>query len=131
VLGTKLDGPAMAATLPLAAERAWRRGDRRSSTRTHESGGFQLCVSEHDGGHVPAQIDDALEFLTRYRESLAELQRCTDVEELYLDFAWDIPPRASVPWNRWPPELCRICGDLGIAIEATVYLVEREHPPDR
>ena len=126
VRGANLDGPGVAATLSVAVDKRWRRGDQRSPKSTFETGGLQFRVSEHDGSHVADQISDALAFLTLHRDVLLELQQRSDVDELYLDFAWDIPAAAAARWNRWPPELCRICGELRIGIEATVYLFEHD-----
>ena len=115
----------MAATLPIPVEDSWRRGDPHSDTRKHRSGGLRLAVSKHDGVHVPGQIEDALAFLTRYRGSLAMLIGIVGVDTVLLDFSWDIPASGAVQWNRWPPQLCKLCGELAIAIEATAYVVER------
>lgn len=113
----------LAAASSLPVEGSWRRGDPRTANRAHRSGGLRVQVSAHDGGHVPAQIEDALAFLTLHRGILAELGGRGDIDTLLLDFAWDIPATGTVQWNRWPPELCRLCGELGIAIEATAYVI--------
>jgi hypothetical protein len=123
ISGKDLDGPSLAAALRIPVEESWRRGDPRSATRQHRSGGLRLSVSKQDGGHVPAQIEDALAFLTRNREALAGLATRGDVDTILLDFSWDVPATGTVQWNRWPPQLCKLCGDLGIAIEATAYVV--------
>jgi hypothetical protein len=123
ISGRDLDGPSLADALRLPVEESWRRGDPRSATRAHRSGGLRLQVSAHDGDHVPAQIQDALAFLTLHRGILAELEGRGDVDSLLLDFSWNIPTGGTVQWNRWPPELCLLCGELGIAIEATAYVV--------
>jgi hypothetical protein len=125
ISGKDLDGPGLAATLPIPVEDSWRRGDPRSETRPHRSGGLRLSVSKHGGAHVPSQIEDALVFLSKYRGSLAMLIGIVGVDTVLLDFSWDIPASGDVQWNRWPPALCKLCGELGIAIEATAYVVER------
>jgi len=74
---------------------------------------------------VAGQIEDALAFLTKHRGAVAMLIGVVGVDSVLLDFTWDIPITGAVQWNRWPPELCRLCGELGIAIEATAYVLER------
>lgn len=113
-----------AATLPLRVEDSWRRGDPRGDTRTHRSGGLRIRVSAQDGGHVPAQIEEAQAFLGLHRETLGRLLSRPDIDTVLLDFSWDVPAGGTVQWSRWPPALCKLCGDLGIAIEATVYVTD-------
>lgn len=123
ITGRDLDGPSLAAALRLPVDGSWRRGDPRSATRTHRSGGLRLHVSAADGAHVPAQIEEALGFLTQHAATLAGLTGRSDIDTMLLDFSWNIPRNGTVQWNRWPPALCKLCGDLGIAIEATAYVV--------
>ncbi|MBL8741472.1 MAG: hypothetical protein JNK04_10275 [Myxococcales bacterium] len=126
ISGKDLDGPALARNSAIPIDASWRRGDQRSETRTHRSGGLRIVVSKHDGAHVPGQIEDALAFLTNHRGDLAMLIAVVGVDQVLLDFAWDVPVSGSgVQWNRWPPALLKLCGELGIAIEATAYVVDR------
>lgn len=115
----------MAPASPVPVEGSWRRGDPHSATRKHRSGGLRICISKQDGAHVAGQIEDALAFLTKHRGAVAMLIGVVGVDSVLLDFTWDIPITGAVQWNRWPPELCRLCGELGIAIEATAYVLER------
>ncbi len=124
ISGKDLDGPALAGTLPVPIDGSWRRGDQRSANRQHRSGGLRCWVSAKEGTHVAGQIEDALAFLSRYRDALVPLQARGDIDTILLDFSWDVPVNGNVQWNRWPPALCKLCGELGIAIEATVYIVE-------
>ena len=123
ISGKDLDGPGLARASAIPVDASWRRGDARSATRQHRSGGLRLVVSKHDGAHVPGQIEDALAFLTQHRSDLAMLIAVVGVDTVLLDFAWDIPAGGAVQWNRWPAQLCKLCGDLGISIEATAYVV--------
>jgi len=124
ISGRDFDGPAQAAALGLPIDGSWRRGDPRSETKAHRSGGLRLRVSGQDGGNVPGQIENALTFLSRHQDKLTLLMARPDVETALLDFSWDVPTNGTVTWNRWPPALCKLCGELGVAIEATVYVTD-------
>lgn len=104
-------------------EASWRRGDPHSSNRKHRSGGLRILVSNQDGSHMASQIEEALAFLKANRSGVAMLVGVRGVESALLDFSWDVPIRGDIQWNRWPPELCKLCGELGIAIEVTAYVV--------
>ena len=56
ISGKDLDGPALARNSAIPIDASWRRGDQRSETRTHRSGGLRIVVSKHDGAHVPGHL---------------------------------------------------------------------------
>jgi hypothetical protein len=65
----------------------YRRGDPRPGEGTWQSSGFQVSVSEADLSDLPAQIRDAVRFLSRNEEELQRLGRFEGVESVCLDFA--------------------------------------------
>jgi hypothetical protein len=51
------------------------------------AGGFTIVLSEADGDRVPAQIDDALAYLSANATHLEPLLHHESVESRYIDFA--------------------------------------------
>lgn len=97
-------------------ERLGRRGG------TWERNGFHVVVSDCDGDHAEQQVQDAQAFIEEHHDALAELAARSDVEAICLDFGlyfWvEMDASKSVTL---PPGLLKICGELGVEIEVSMY----------
>ena len=82
--------------------------------------GFHADVSEADFSDLQTQITDAAQFLERNREELARLVNFPAVERVSLDFG--IGKRdVWAQSERFPPNLLRDLGNLGIWLELKLY----------
>ena len=81
---------------------------------------ISVAVSEADEEEPELQIDDAIEFLKHNQQELARLRDFPGVAEIYLGF--DIADGTSrSQGDRFPAELLRLAGNLGIGIEIFRY----------
>jgi len=119
VLGASLDFSEAVATV---------RKRRLGQATERDSATFLCVVGDADGDDVPAQIEDAVRFLTRHRAEMKELRSRDGVDLAVLDFAWDVPLDRSYQWNRFPRMLLDLCVDLDLDLEISVYAVD--HKPD-
>ncbi|QDT89200.1 hypothetical protein Pan161_08270 [Gimesia algae] len=98
------------------------RKDRESGRTTEQDQStFNCTVSNENGDCVPAQITDAISFLTRHRTDIKELRSRSGVEQAILDFAWDFPRESTGQFNRLPLLLLELCTELRLEIKVTVY----------
>ncbi len=112
------------AASPFRPAAVFRRGCKPSpsSRRVSLYSGFNLEVSEADGENPGQQVEDAMAFL---RENKAELERLMALPNLNfvdLDFSWNFPYERVVIRSRdFPVELLRLCANLGIEMEVSVW----------
>jgi CheY-like chemotaxis protein len=137
VRGEHLDPDALLAGLSLQPYSVFRKGDPVSpgstrNQRQHQFGGFKCDVSQADGV-LTEEVADAIVFLTRHFDDLARLRDLPAVEEMWLDFGHYLRidgVRVIGQFDRLPPELLRLAGELRIGIELSLYpKVEDETPP--
>jgi len=83
---------------------------------------FLHTVSDEDGDHVPAQIDDAQTFVATHRAELARILSLPGVEGGCLDFGWEIGRDRIAQFNRWPHALLGACAAIGLDLDVSVYL---------
>jgi hypothetical protein len=79
-----------------------------------------VVASEADFSNVQVQIADAIHFLEQNQAELARLVGFPGVENLSLDFGIEERDVAAQS-ERFPPNLLRIVGNLGIWLEFTLY----------
>lgn len=87
------------------------------------SSGFNLCVSGSDpaGDTFPGQARAVLAFLVRERPELERLCAFPGLDECVLDFAVDFVEEAFMLSLPLPADLVRAAGQLGIALEITLF----------
>jgi hypothetical protein len=86
----------------------------------HDQSGIHIAVSDADFSEFPAQLDDAITFLSANEPELRRLYAFPGVESLSLDFG--IARReVAVQCDRLPPTLVALAGSLGLAIELSQY----------
>jgi hypothetical protein len=120
-----VDIDVIVASLPFETAAVFRRGGPRHSAtlRTHEHGGFNADVSEREA--FDSQLADAQAFLERHQHSLRGLPRPRD-QDLSLDFGQSMDWSVVSLSRHWPPRFLKLCADLGIALEMSVYRVSDE-----
>lgn len=126
VHGEAFDPAAFLATASLQPYDSFRKGDRRfpqsrRSPKVWEVGGFKCLVSDREGD-LAGQVADAIAFLTRNHDDLVRLSGFP-VESAYLDFGYDcrLGEEVHIQCEWLPPELLRLAGKLGLAIELSLY----------
>jgi len=124
--GSELNLDDCLADIRLTAYAKYRKGEPTKSVlqrgQLNDSSGFKLLAS--DSNDVSIQIDEALMFLKEHHPSLKTLSVRPDIETTTLDFAWYFPVGkngAAAQFRTFPPDLLRLCGDLKIGIEVSVY----------
>ena len=101
------------------------RSARRPEGTRHEASGINVVVSDADFSDEDAQIEDALRYLAEYRDALSLVRSFAGVEGLSLDFGFSQRPVAAQV-TRFPWELLKALGDLGIELEISHYAVSEE-----
>jgi hypothetical protein len=124
VIGSELNIEDCLANIPLPLDRKYLKGEPkgRNSTILYKSNGFTLLASEHD--EIASQISETETFLKNHYPHLKTITARPDVETTVLNFAWFFPEGKNVSiveHRHFPPELLRLCGELNIGIEVSVY----------
>lgn len=113
----------------LSAYRVYRKGERpfpKSSRneRCFEKSGLKIDVSDREWDDLPGQIQDAVDFLRRFRVELEWLVAFAGVEEVWLDFPCHVKIGVQdivVQGEFFPPVLLREVGSLGIGVALSLY----------
>jgi hypothetical protein len=99
-------------------ERVFPRSQR--NFRRSEQSGVHIVASDGDFDDLQGQIAEAIEFLQNHTDQLKRLSGGPGIESLTLDFG--IHRRnAIVQCDRFPPEVLKLAGGLGIGIELSHY----------
>jgi hypothetical protein len=119
-------GPSFAVDQFLAASSlqpitAFHRGEKQSSkSQPMTVSGFHADVSAADFSDLQKQIADAVQFVERNQSELARLVSFPGVEDVSMDFGIEERDVAAQS-ERFPPNLLRMLGSLGIHLEFTLY----------
>jgi hypothetical protein len=88
--------------------------------RRNEQSGVHIVSSDADFDSLPDQITEAIAFLRNNNDQLQRLSGWPGIESLTLDFG--IHRRdATVQCDRFPADLLKLAGDLGIDVELSQY----------
>jgi hypothetical protein len=101
----------------------FRRGERQSTKLEGpilEGSGFHAVASDAEFSDLEVQIADAVRFLEHNQRELARLVGFPGVDRISLDFGID-ERDVVFQHERFPPNLLRIAGNLGIWLEFTLY----------
>lgn len=98
----------------------------RGETTFEDQCTFNLVVCDDNGDHIPLQIQAAEGFIVENNKLLVSLMTQGFVESASLDFCWKIPRHRLASYNVFPPSLLRLCGELGISLEISLYLSSGE-----
>jgi len=97
------------------------RGEKQSAmSRPMTTSGFHADVSAANFSNLASQIADAVQFVERNRDELARLIGFPGVENVSVDFGIEERDVAAQS-ERFPPNLLRMLGNLGISLEFTLY----------
>lgn len=124
--GTDLDPEAFLSESELEASSVYRKGEPRLGLASRPdapewvSSGFHVSVSEADFDDLPAQIEDALQFLARHEDELRRLGRFEGLETVCLDFAIDRKD-VAVQSDVFDAELLWRAGALDIDLVVSHY----------
>ena len=129
--GTTFDVDAFLAgcTLPVCAVK--RRGEpvfpaSQPEGRRHERSGVHVVASNADFDEFPRQVAEATAFLRSEHEQLKRLTSWPGVDGVVLDFGIERRD-VVVQCDVLPPDLLRVVGELGLAIELSQYPVGDSH----
>ena len=107
----------------------YRRGERVSqvsrSRRRRKASGMNIVVSDGEFDDFQRQVQEAIAFLSANRKELRRLMRFPGVEGACLDFGIERLDVAA-QFDRLPPELVRLAGELGLGIEISHYAVSSD-----
>lgn len=97
------------------------RGERQSSkSRPMTDSGFHADISAADFSNLRVQIADAVKFVEQNQDELARLVGVPGVERVSVDLGIEERDVAAQK-ERFPPNLLRLLGSLGIGLECTLY----------
>jgi hypothetical protein len=110
------------------AYKVWKAGDamtpKRKEPSHHTAHGFNIKISDADFNQLELQCTDAIRFLS---ENVRHLQRLkefglSETEVPILDFAiYTRMFQVGAQFDRFPPELLKLAGNLNFAIELSQY----------
>lgn len=120
-----VDIDVVVAALPFDTAAVFRRGAPRHSAtqRPHDHSGFNADVGEREP--FDSQLADAQAFLERHQDALRGLPRPRD-QGLSLDFGQSMDDSTVSLSRCWPADFLKLCADLGVALEMSVYRVADE-----
>ncbi len=104
---------------PLRPYRVHHRGDVGRHSQRFTDSGFCLDISSADGD-LPAEVADAIAFLSTHEAELQRLRVFPGVTDIRLDFGY-YHRGAAVQCDYLSPELLARAGALGIGIELSLY----------
>lgn len=97
----------------------FRKGARKSETRTWETSGLTVIVSEASDDFA-RQVTDATEFLKSNGVELRRLQASAGLDGLSLDFGVNRRD-GFLQSHLFPPELIREAAEYSMALELSIY----------
>ncbi len=99
------------------------------SEEVHDVGGFKCDVSSVDDD-LAGQVHDAITFLKQHFNDFALLTSVAAIDTKCLDFGYACRldgEHCCVQYDHLPAELLRLCGELGISIELSLYPPTQKH----
>lgn len=94
---------------------------------TRKESGLYIVVSDADMRDLPAQVADAIAFLSEYSDEIRRLVDFPGVEGVELDFGIERRDTAT-QYDRFPAELVRLAGACGLALELSQYPISDDEP---
>ena len=125
VAGRSFDVDAYIRRGKLVPSGVYRRGEARFPTlpraRKSPESGFHIVVSKKDFDDLGGQVRDAVAFLGHHRRAIRALRGRKGVETAALSFGVERRPEAVVQAEVFPEDLVRLAGQLGLALELSLY----------
>jgi hypothetical protein len=99
--------------------KVFRKGDRKSESRSWDTSGITVVVSEASDDFAQ-QVADAIEFIKSNRAEMLRLQDSAGLEGMSLDFGVN-RRKGFLQSHLFPPELIRLASELSLALEVSIY----------
>jgi hypothetical protein len=97
----------------------FRKGERKAESRTWDTSGITIVVSEASDDFAQ-QVIDAIEFLKSHRVDILSLQKSKGLEEIGLDFGVN-RRNDFLQSYLFPAELIRLAGEFSMDLEVSIY----------
>jgi hypothetical protein len=106
-----------------------------SKTRIRKNAVAQIATTKKDLDEINGQIADTTDFLNEYKENLLHILTTPEVEYAVIDFGVDssLDEHHLIQGFLFPIRLLKICAELNIEIELSIYkqdmqvILERNH----
>ena len=88
---------------------------------------ISIEASKADFDNLKKQIADTIRFLKRNKDKLAQIILTRGIDNAVLDFGIDLridKKNVLTQTDKFPSELLKLAGDLGLDIELSIYPVE-------
>ena len=132
VSGDHLDVDALLASIQLAPDRIWNRGEPRTRSKPngkcHENSGIALLASDADFGDFGMQVEEATKFLEDHSAQIAGIVTFKGVEEATLDFGIELRD-VMIHSDILTPRFLGAAASVGIAVELSHYPCSNEQKP--
>jgi len=94
-----------------------------AGTKKYDNSSLSVTTSDAGFNEICRQIDDTVRFLNHYKNKLLAIKDTPEVEFATINFGVDsnIDEEHLTQSFNLPVELIAICGQLGIAIEISIY----------
>jgi len=128
VSGKALDVDALLSSVPLQADRFWRRGEPRGKIAKgpHADSGANFLASGADLDAPSKQVTEATAFLESNLLSIGRLTNFPGVEHATLDFGVALNAGSVAVCSYLPPVLVRLAAQVNIGIEVSTYVCSDE-----
>jgi hypothetical protein len=94
------------------------------NSNTADNTGFYVVTSERSENDLDGQVEDTIDYLTTHRTELASIMSFPGVQSATLDFSVSCKIGANrivVQNDFLPVELIKLSGELGLAINLSLY----------
>jgi hypothetical protein len=116
--GAHFDPEQFLSDSPLVPCNVFRKDERKSETRTWDTSGITILVSE--AGPFLQQVAEAIDFLRSNRTELLRLKESPGLEDISLDFGVD-RKNGFLQSHLFPSELISVCSEFGMGLEVSIY----------
>jgi len=125
IIGENLDIDAFAIKTKMAWDSVWYKGDavNKVNPRKKKYSGVSISTSNSDFDDVKTQITQTIDFLNIHKEHLIHINTTPGIQYATIDFGVDsiIDEDHLTQGFFFPPALIKICAELGIGIELSLY----------
>ena len=137
IIGTHLDIDTFVKKTKISGFSKSYKGDdiSKANPRKRKYSFVSITISEADFDDINGQINDTIIFLNKYKGNLKHITTTPEIEYATISFGLDsvIDEEHLTQSFYFPLELIKICAELGISIETTLYkndmeiILEKKH----
>ncbi|MEO8887131.1 MAG: DUF4279 domain-containing protein [Mucilaginibacter sp.] len=125
IIGEDLNVDAFVSKTKMKWDSVWYKGDviNRVNPKKKKHSGVSIATSEADFDDVKTQITETIDFLIKRKENLIHIATTPGIQYVTINFGVDsvIDEDHLTQGFFFPPELIKICSELGIGIELSIY----------